>query len=94
MYLLKEYKREIVNYLLGAREDYPPVPKNYFDTKAQHTVEEFKRLVIDSDEKNELMQKFPEELLRVNIKNTWASTARTIFNNWLGAIANDKKNTA
>ena len=88
--LLKEYKREIINYLSGAREDYPPEPKNYFDTKAQLTIQEFKELVINSDEKNEIMQKFPEELLRVNIKNQWAAIAHLIFKNWLEAIASEK----
>ncbi len=90
--LLKEYKREIINYIDGARNDYPPMPKNYFDSAALQVAEEFKKLVLSANAKNEVMLRFPEERLRANVKNFWETSAQSIFRNWLGYIGSEKNN--
>lgn len=92
--LLKEYKREIINYLSGAREDYPPVPQNYFDMNALKVANEFKDLVLNSAANNEIIQSFPEEQLKINVRNEWEKSANSIFSNWLDHIAKLKNNVA
>ena len=77
--LLKEYKREIYRYLSGDREDYPPLPENYFDDSAIEVTENFKRLVSSQGPKIELLDQFPESELRKNIRNDWKQSAHIIF---------------
>ena len=91
--LLKEYKREIINYLTGARNDYPPTPQNYFDSASLKVAEEFKNLVLNADSHVEVMKDFPEIDLRKNVENMWGTAAHSIFDNWLDYLASQQGNS-
>ena len=86
--LLKEYKREIIRHLVGQREDYPPVPKNYFNNAALEVIEQFKQLVQASSQQRELLDLFPEDKLKQALDNPWKKSAQTIFSNWMEFLAN------
>ena len=80
--LLKEYKREVLEFTLGNR-DYPPLPKHYFTQQASAILQEFKQKIID----NQLtMSDFPEKLLCERLDNTWRDSAIQIMNNWIGCV--------
>lgn len=81
--LLKEYKREIFLYLSGAREDYPPVPENYFSRKSLANIDDYKRLVESQPPRIELIEQFPEAELQTDIDNPWQPAANTLFKNWI-----------
>jgi homoserine O-succinyltransferase len=81
--LLKEYKREIIRYLVGQREDYPPVPKNYFNQSAMEMLEKYKQLAQVSSQQENLIDLFPEEGLKKVVDNPWRKSAQTIFSNWV-----------
>ncbi|HKK06399.1 MAG TPA: homoserine O-succinyltransferase [Gammaproteobacteria bacterium] len=93
--LLKEYKREVVRFARGEREDYPPVPENYFSLTAQAVLEEHKERVIDALEGGRPVPDLPESLLATHVDNTWHDTAEAVINNWVGKIYqltnNDRK---
>lgn len=85
--LLKEYKREIIRYLSEEREEYPPVPENYFNKVALEVINQYKQLVQSSDKKIDLLDMFPEDKLKQSIDNPWKKSAQTIFSNWMGWLA-------
>jgi homoserine O-succinyltransferase/O-acetyltransferase len=84
--LIKEYKREVMRYALGERDDYPPVPENYFSRLMQAVLEEHKEQVIAARLKQSIPPKFPESLITPTLDNTWHDTAEAILSNWVGKI--------
>ncbi len=84
--LLKEYKREIMRFHKGEREDYPPFPDNYFTLTAQAVLNEYRLRVDESLKNNSDLPRFPEKLLIPLIDNTWRDTARTVVENWVGMV--------
>lgn len=80
--LLKEYRREVQNYMTGARADYPPFPEYYFDVRAQEIAAKYKNDVMDDKTDEE----FPEEEIRKILDNTWADSARSAIGAWVGLV--------
>jgi homoserine O-succinyltransferase len=84
--LLKEYKREVLRFAVGARPDYPPFPENYFGVQARAILDEYRgrlqRALGDGDE----LPEFPESLLAPPLDNTWHDTAEAIVGNWIGKL--------
>lgn len=79
--LFKEYKREVINYLEGVRDDYPAFPLNYFNEEACAILNDFKTRTL-SGEKIE----FPESKLETMLENTWADSARSAISSWIGHV--------
>jgi len=84
--LLKEYKREINRYISGAREDYPPMPENYFTVQISAILEEHKLHVLEAMADNRPAPEMPEALIMEQIDNTWHDTAEAVLNNWIGTV--------
>ena len=80
--LLKEYRREVQNYIERTRPDYPPFPEHYFDVKAQEIAAKYKNDVLDG----KTDQPFPEELVASYLDNTWADSARSSVGSWVGLV--------
>jgi len=84
--LLKEYKREILRFAAGDRNDYPPFPEHYFSKKQQSIFEEYAtRLGKALAQKSDLPE-FPETLILPDLNNTWHDTAEAVINNWIGKV--------
>jgi len=84
--LMKEYKREVLRYGQGEREDYPPFPENYFNVDATRILEEYRERLIAAKRSRGSFPEFPEQLLIPYLDNTWRDTAKAVFNDWLGLI--------
>jgi homoserine O-succinyltransferase len=84
--LLKEYKREIIRYIEGQRDDYPPFPENYFTRQTQAILEEHQDQVITAVENDTPVPEFPEALIANILDNTWHDTAEAVINNWIGKV--------
>jgi len=84
--LLKEYKREVLRYLEGEREDYPPFPENYFSPRATPILTDYRAAVESAKKRGTTAPEFPEPLLWPHLDNTWRDTAKALFNNWLGLV--------
>jgi homoserine O-succinyltransferase len=84
--LLKEYKREIIQYLHGIRDDYPPPPENYFNQPALQLIENYKQCVLAANKQIDLLDSFPEDELRQVLDNPWKKSACTIFSNWMQGL--------
>ncbi len=84
--LLKEYKREVVRFAKGEREDYPPFPENYFTLQTQAILDEHRDRLIAARAKGEPLPAFPEDLIASRLHNTWHDTAEEVINNWIGKV--------
>lgn len=83
--LIKEYKREVMRFISGDREDYPPFPDNYFDQFTQAIFNEYRDHIVDARITGESPTKeFPEKLISETLHNTWHDTAAAIMANWMG----------
>ena len=79
--LFKEYKREVMNYIDGVREDFPPFPLNYFTDEAKVFLNDFKERTLKGEKPD-----FPEEKLEPLLENTWADSARSSISSWIGNV--------
>lgn len=84
--LMKEYKREIGNFIQNNIEEYPPFPENYFGVQSKGVLEEYKERVYKAREKNSALPEFPEGLIIPGLYNTWHDSAEAVLNNWIGKV--------
>ena len=84
--ILKEYKREILSFVNGERDDYPPVPENYFRPQAHAIALEYQDKVLYAVSNNDDIPEFPEKLLEERLLNTWRDSAKSFMNNWIGLV--------
>ncbi|MCO6450646.1 MAG: homoserine O-succinyltransferase [Caldilineales bacterium] len=84
--LLKEYKREVLRFLTGDREDYPPHPEHYFGDKAATIANTYRDAILLARKRGTAAPPFPETAIHHYLDNTWGDTAKAIFNNWLGLV--------
>jgi homoserine O-succinyltransferase len=80
--LLKEYKREIINFLNNNCE-YPVFPNNYLTKQAKAILVEFKDNLLSGKMQ---ITDFPEALLLPMITNNWTTDTKIIMNNWVNLI--------
>lgn len=91
--LLKEYKREIDLFISGQRNQYPPLPSNYFSNSQKKILTSYQDRVMNSKgekSQRDLLSDFPTELIG-SINNTWHNTATIITQNWLDSIFIERK---
>lgn len=84
--LLKEYKREVNNFIDGKRDNYPPLVENYFTRQSAAILEEYREHVVKAMASNSTIPVFPEELVINQLDNTWHDTAEAVLNNWIGKV--------
>ena len=84
--LLKEYKREVLRFYSGERDDYPPYPEHYFDSEGQALLAAYAEQVKTAKEKGLVLDRMPEDQIIPHLDNTWRDTAKAVFNNWLGKV--------
>lgn len=84
--LLKEYKREVLRFYRGERDDYPPYPEHYFDTEGQTLLADYAEHVKNAKLHGLELQAMPEQQIIPHLDNTWRDTAKAVFNNWLGKV--------
>ncbi|MET0046389.1 MAG: homoserine O-succinyltransferase [Sedimenticola sp.] len=84
--LLKEYKREVVQFALGHRKDYPPFPDNYLSPREQAVLNEYRERLDIALIGNREPPEFPESLISERLNNTWHDTAEGIIGNWIGMV--------
>lgn len=84
--LMKEYKREVVNFVKGKLEHFPPMPRYYFDTYIAAILEEYTERVITALASESELPVFPEKLLLSHLANTWHDSGEALVGNWIGLV--------
>jgi homoserine O-succinyltransferase len=86
--LLKEYRRDIKRFLRGERDNYPPMPRGYFDGTAFQVLERFRGVAL-SNRCEGVIDSFPESVLS-GLNHPWQSSAIAVYRNWLGYLSSRK----
>jgi homoserine O-succinyltransferase len=84
--LLKEYKRDVNQFVIGAIDDYPPMPENYFGNFEAAVMREYQARVDDSLARKVEIPDFPEDLILNSLENTWRDTASAVVGKWMGLV--------
>lgn len=84
--LLKEYKREIGNYINHKTDIYPPFPENYFSVQSKGILQEYESRIRLARDKGSKAAEFPEDLIIPGLYNTWHDSAEAVLNNWIGKV--------
>ena len=83
--LLKEYKREVLRHFNGER-DLPDFPEHYISDEAAAVITRYLGSAQRAHDAGSPLPEFPEAEVLPFLENTWADTATTIFDNWLGLV--------
>ncbi len=84
--LLKEYKREVMRYMTGETDSYPPFPGNYFSLQTRAVLAEYRERVVAARKAGSEIPEFPEALIAPSLDNTWHDSAESVINNWIGQV--------
>lgn len=84
--LLKEYKREVLRYFKGERDDGPRYPENYLPPEAEEITRRYFAEAHKALKGGLELPDFPEAELAALVDNTWGDTGKAIVNNWLGLV--------
>lgn len=84
--LLKEYKREVGNYIFADLVHYPPFPQNYFALRERAVLEEYRERVELAKSSGGEAPEFPEQIVASRLHNTWHDSAEAVINNWIGQV--------
>jgi homoserine O-succinyltransferase len=88
--LLLEYRRDIRRYLRGETDTYPSMPRNYFDTDTADALTALRTKAV-SGGRAELLAEIEIAIGERRISNTWRSTAKRIYGNWLEYVCAQKE---
>lgn len=84
--LFKEYRREVIRFAQGERDDYPPFVDNYFPVRIQAVLDEHREGVVAAKTAGRPVPELPEALIAPTLDNTWHDTAEAVINNWIGKV--------
>ena len=82
--LLKEYKREVLRFIAGELEEYPPMPENYLGLRETAIFDEYAYRLKQAMNRGQEIPEFPELLVTGRLGNTWHDTAEAVVANWIG----------
>jgi homoserine O-succinyltransferase len=84
--LSKEYRRDVMRFLVGEREIYPSVPESYFSETTVARLERLRSKALSIDPTGcETMLR--EILSTSEYTSDWAGDAARLYSNWLGLVA-------
>lgn len=84
--LMKEYKREVGNYIHGRLNAYPPKPDHYFDLHTCAILDEYESRVRQALKMSTSVPSFPEKLFTHRLSNTWHDSGEALVGNWIGLV--------
>ena len=84
--LLREYHRDIRQFLSGGRNDYPDAPRGYFPAEVAPLLDEFRARCL-RDRQPGTIGSFPMRDCFAGVVHSWRDLALDLYANWLGDVA-------
>jgi homoserine O-succinyltransferase len=84
--LMREYRRDALQYLVRERGEYPDIPSNYFNPATEAALDAFARKA-QRERSADLSNQFPDLRDAVPHIGVWHSAAEKIFHNWINHVA-------
>ena len=87
--LLREYRRDVRQFLNGARDTYPAVPHGYFSPGVAELLDAFRASAIRA-RTPEAMAQFPLAACEADLTHSWRDLAHRFYAGWLDHVAGQK----
>jgi homoserine O-succinyltransferase len=87
--LLREYRRDVGQYLASEKDIYPEMPFGYFDESAVAALTGFHDQCLSHRDEN-LLSKFPVARVDGHLSYSWREPAARIYANWMSYLAERK----
>lgn len=84
--LLREYRRDIRQFLAGECRDYPAPPQGYFSAAMAARLDEFRERALHARSLNCLAD-FPMAACQADLRHGWRDLAVNLYANWLADVA-------
>lgn len=85
--IAREYRRDVARFLRGERNDYPGMPRAYFDDVTEATLQQLRQHAL-ADRRSIGMTDLPRfTMLREGLADLWQASLVPVFANWLQVIA-------
>jgi len=82
--LFREYRRDIRRFLIGQRDNYPVMPRGYFDAETAAVFSAFQERAVRNQE-IDLLSGFPD-VTEAKLPHSWRRLAMRIYANWLSYL--------
>jgi homoserine O-succinyltransferase len=89
--LLGEYRRDVGRFLRSESDDYPTMPRNYFNKTIERMLREFRERSLQ-ERSADLLSSFPVSQAAVAVENTWRAGAVQLYRNWLKYLWENRAN--
>lgn len=86
--LFREYRRDIREFVAGARNSYPTMPCGYFDEKTAAEFDELRDRTL-RDRSADTVLKFPD--CETTLPHSWHEQAVRLYTNWLSYVVEHKQ---
>ncbi len=87
--LLREYRRDVGAYLAGRSENYPRMPRAYFDKSEAAAFGAFRRRALVRRDPD-LLESFPAAAAEARLTQGWHGLAVRLYANWLSYLAEQR----
>lgn len=84
--LLREYRRDIRQFLAGERPDYPAAPQRYFSGAMTAQLDEFREQALRARTVDRLAD-FPMTACMADLRHPWRDLSVSLYANWLADVA-------
>ena len=84
--LLREYRRDVRQFLNGARDTYPAIPHGYFSPGIADLLAAFRASALRA-RAPEAMAEFPLAACEADLAHSWGHVAHRFYANWLAHLA-------
>lgn len=91
--LLREYRRDIRQFLNGASDTYPEMPRGCFGPEVTAQLAAFREHAIATRTPQTLAQ-FPNAACEADLRHSWRDLAHGLYANWLDGIAARKPHSS
>lgn len=80
--LLREYRRDIRQFLAGEAEDYPAIPQSYFSPGVLMLLDSFRHYA-QAQRNPKALAAFPADACQADVADSWRDVGVRLFANWL-----------
>ncbi|WP_051133953.1 homoserine O-succinyltransferase [Methylocystis sp. ATCC 49242] len=84
--LLKEYRRDVLRFLSGRRDDYPCEPENFFAPETSEKLSALRAAVMNGLE-DDAEKRLTQILSMEKCRAAWSDDATRLYRRWLKAVA-------
>jgi homoserine O-succinyltransferase len=91
--LLREYRRDVRQFLTGERDTFPAEPDNYFGPEVSALLAGFRNRALRK-RRIDMFEAFPMDACAAELRHAWRNLAIGLYANWLTHVAERKMRRA